>query len=252
MFTVKTGEMVSKIYIYLQTHKVIKVSTLNIYNFLWVRKVCVYVYMCIHTDIYMYRFNPWVGKLSQRRKWQPTPVFLLVKSHRQRDLVSYSPWGCEELDTIERLSQTHMHVCVLYYYTCSYTHIHKRNLNITFYSELHSSAFPPAMNESYSCSTYFLAFGSISVLDFGHSNWCGTSLFWFACLLRHTGENPFICYLQSIFFEEVKVLTHFLTRLSVYLLLIFKNSVNIFDTHYLSDISFSNIFSHSVAYLSIL
>ena len=34
MFTVKTGEMVSKIYIYLQTHKVIKVSTLNIYSFL--------------------------------------------------------------------------------------------------------------------------------------------------------------------------------------------------------------------------
>ena len=22
------------------------------------------------------RFNPWVGKISQRRKWQPTPVFL--------------------------------------------------------------------------------------------------------------------------------------------------------------------------------
>ena len=23
-----------------------------------------------------HRFNPWVGKIPQRRKWQPTPVFL--------------------------------------------------------------------------------------------------------------------------------------------------------------------------------
>ena len=27
-----------------------------------------------------------------RRKWQPTPVFLPSKSHRQRSLVGYSPW----------------------------------------------------------------------------------------------------------------------------------------------------------------
>ena len=38
-----------------------------------------------------------------RRKWQPTPVFLLGKSNGPRSLVSYSPWGREELDTTERL-----------------------------------------------------------------------------------------------------------------------------------------------------
>ena len=38
-------------------------------------------------------FNPWVGKISQRRKWLPTPVFLPGKSHGQRSLVGYSPWG---------------------------------------------------------------------------------------------------------------------------------------------------------------
>ena len=27
------------------------------------------------------RFNPWVGKIPWRRKWQPTPVFLPGKSH---------------------------------------------------------------------------------------------------------------------------------------------------------------------------
>jgi len=32
-------------------------------------------------------FNPWVGKISWRRKWQPTPVFLPGKSHGWRNLV---------------------------------------------------------------------------------------------------------------------------------------------------------------------
>ena len=38
-----------------------------------------------------------------RRKWQPTPVFLPGKSHGQRSLVGYSPWGCKESDTTEWL-----------------------------------------------------------------------------------------------------------------------------------------------------
>ena len=37
-------------------------------------------------------------KIPWRRKWQPTPVFLPGKSHGQRSLVGYSPWGCSELD----------------------------------------------------------------------------------------------------------------------------------------------------------
>ena len=37
-------------------------------------------------------FDPWVGTIPWKRKWQPTPVFLPGKSHG-RDLVSYSPWG---------------------------------------------------------------------------------------------------------------------------------------------------------------
>ena len=46
-------------------------------------------------------FDPWVGKIPWRRKWQPTPVFLPEKSHGQRSLVGYSPWGHKELDTTE-------------------------------------------------------------------------------------------------------------------------------------------------------
>ena len=40
------------------------------------------------------RFNPWVGKIPWRRKWQPTPVFLPRKSHGQESLEGYSPGGC--------------------------------------------------------------------------------------------------------------------------------------------------------------
>ena len=40
---------------------------------------------------------PWVGKILWRRKWQPTPVFLPGKSHGQRSLAGYSPWGCKRV-----------------------------------------------------------------------------------------------------------------------------------------------------------
>ena len=36
-------------------------------------------------------------------KWQSTPILLPGKSHGQRSLVGYSPWGREELDTTEQL-----------------------------------------------------------------------------------------------------------------------------------------------------
>ena len=38
-------------------------------------------------------FDLWVGKILQRRKWQPTPVFLPGKFHGRRNLAGYSPWG---------------------------------------------------------------------------------------------------------------------------------------------------------------
>ena len=36
--------------------------------------------------------HPWIGKILWRRKQQPTPIFLLRKSHGQRSLAGYSPW----------------------------------------------------------------------------------------------------------------------------------------------------------------
>ena len=56
---------------------------------------------------------PWVGKIPWRRKWQSTPVLLPGKSHGQRSLVAYSPWGCKQSDRTERLHfHFHLKCCI--------------------------------------------------------------------------------------------------------------------------------------------
>ena len=42
-------------------------------------------------------FNPRVGKISWRRKWQPTPIFLPGKSHGWRSLVGYKSKGSQRV-----------------------------------------------------------------------------------------------------------------------------------------------------------
>ena len=46
-----------------------------------------------------YRFNPLVGKIPWRRKWQPTPVLLPRKSHGRRSLVQATVHGVAESRT---------------------------------------------------------------------------------------------------------------------------------------------------------
>ena len=38
-------------------------------------------------------FDPWVGKIPWRGKWQPTPILLPGESHGHWTLVGYNPWG---------------------------------------------------------------------------------------------------------------------------------------------------------------
>ena len=40
---------------------------------------------------------PRSGRSPWRRKWQPNPVFLPEKSHRQRRLEGYSPWDLKRI-----------------------------------------------------------------------------------------------------------------------------------------------------------
>ena len=55
----------------------------------------------------------WVGKIPQKRGWQPTLVFLPGEPHDspgKRSLVGCSPWGLKEWDTTERLILSVSHV----------------------------------------------------------------------------------------------------------------------------------------------
>ena len=52
-----------------------------------------------------FRFNPWVGKISWRRKWQPTPVFLPGKSQAEESDVGCSPWDHKQSDTTSQLNK---------------------------------------------------------------------------------------------------------------------------------------------------
>ena len=51
-----------------------------------------------------HRFDPWIGKIPWRKKWQPSPVFLPGEPHGHRSLASYSLWSQRELDMPEQLT----------------------------------------------------------------------------------------------------------------------------------------------------
>ena len=46
-------------------------------------------------------FDPWVGRIPWRRKWQPTPAFLPGESHGQRSRWATVHGVTKELDTTE-------------------------------------------------------------------------------------------------------------------------------------------------------
>ena len=59
-------------------------------------------------------FDPWVGKIPRRRKWQPTTLLWLEIFHGQRSLAGYSLWDHKESDMTERIS---MHTFCKYTYS---------------------------------------------------------------------------------------------------------------------------------------
>ena len=72
-----------------------------------------------------FRFNPWVGKIPWKRKWQHTPVFLAGRPHGQRSLEGYSPWACKESDmTGWPHTHTHTHIHNLYINICMYVYVY--------------------------------------------------------------------------------------------------------------------------------
>ena len=59
-----------------------------------------------------------------RRKWQPTPIFLPGKSHSQKHLAGYSPWGHKESDRHDWSELAYMH---------AFNHQHNSNADFFFF-----------------------------------------------------------------------------------------------------------------------
>ena len=77
----------------------------------------------------------WVRSLVQGwipcwRTWQPTLLFLSGKSHEQRSLAGYSPWGCKDSNMTEVTS----HVCTrMRTHTHTHTHTHTQKDHLEGY-----------------------------------------------------------------------------------------------------------------------
>ena len=81
----------------------------------WMDKdvVCIYIiYMGFPGSSGGKESARYVRKIPWRREWQPTPIFFPGKSHGQRSLVGYSPWGRKELDTTDWLKFSLSYICM--------------------------------------------------------------------------------------------------------------------------------------------
>ena len=78
------------------------------------------------------RFDSWVGKIPWRSKWQPTPVFLPRKSHGQRSLVGYSPWGHKRVR--HNLETKQQQIALVWIWAPTQLDV-KQSLNLTFSSQ---------------------------------------------------------------------------------------------------------------------
>ena len=75
-------------------------------------------------------FNPWVGKIPWRRKWQPTPLFLPGESQGQRSPAGSIPKGWKESDTTEHIcTHTHTHTHTLMHIYFPPPHLPDQGLN---------------------------------------------------------------------------------------------------------------------------
>ena len=58
------------------------------------------------------RFDPWVGKIPSRRKWQPTPVLWPGESRGQRSLAGKQSIGLQKSQTWLKWCSTYTHIFI--------------------------------------------------------------------------------------------------------------------------------------------
>lgn len=112
------------------------------------------------------------------------------------------------------------------------------------------------MNESSCCFTSLSAFGIVSVKEFSYSNRhivISCCFLIYISLMIYNMEHLFICLSAICIFSlmrcQLRSLAYSVIRLSVGLSLSFKSSLHVLDHSTLSNVSFANIFSWSIACL---
>ena len=103
-----------------------------------------------------------------RRQWHPTPVLFPGKSHGQRSLVGYSPWGRKELDRTERL-----HTHTMYPFNSE-----KWVASVEFY-RIHLSY---CSNDSFNDCGFIVQFNGLNIIHW-HSSFDFLHVFTFAFFL---------------------------------------------------------------------
>ena len=98
-------------------------------------------------------FDPWLGKISWKRAWQPTPVSLPAESHGQRRLAGCSLRSRKESDTTERLTGTKMPPPPRPPFSPLFSTIERRPLNL---SGLDTSLLTPQMEVTCASKWYSL------------------------------------------------------------------------------------------------
>ena len=84
----------------------------------------------------------WVRKIPCRRKWQPTPVFLLGEPHGQRSLAGYSPWGRKSRTWLR--IRTYQHTLIFSWTLYPANHllsVHRDISRSFFFLQLHNTPF---------------------------------------------------------------------------------------------------------------
>ena len=149
-------------------------------------------------------------------KWQPTPVFLPGKSHEERSLVGYSSWGHKESDT-QQLGSPNLPI---YHQQCRKVlfspYPHQHLLSVVFFDD-----------NSFSRWRWYLTVVLICI-----------------SLIINEAEHLFICLLPICTPLEkglLKCLTHFLTKLFVFLMLSCISYSHILDINTLLSIAFASV-----------
>ena len=133
--------------------------------------------ICQCRSQWKHRFDPWLRKILWKKKWQPTPVFLLGKSHGQKSLEGYSPKSWTRLSNWAHNYFKHQIKNKILFYLHLLLLQHA-SLFFYIYSSLMSYIFPSAWwTFNFLIRVIWWDIPSVSFV------WEGLSLFWRIILL---------------------------------------------------------------------